>query len=507
MADVTLSEGQVIAGKYRVERVIGQGGMAVVLAAHHLQLDERVAIKLLLPSMLESPDAVARFLREARAAIKIKSEHVARVMDVATTDTGEPMMVMEYLEGEDLSVMLERRKTLPAAEAVDIVLEACEAVAEAHALGIVHRDLKPANLFLARRPGGVHCVKVLDFGISKVTPPGAGKAASMTSTQAVMGSPLYMSPEQMSSSRNVDARADLWSIGTILYEAISGEPPFQGESITHLVAAILTENPRPLCQLVPRVSEELQTVIFRCLEKDRDRRWWSVAELAAALAPHGSPRAFASAEKIAQVCADQPPATVAAGPATVRATQPATVRSDPTLPMRQSGSTEILAAPPASAIRPPATLVEQAHDAGPSQTTVAWGQTGSSGPGAPKAKGWAIVVAALVVGLVAAAGGIGWVFSRDDGTVAAPAESAALVTHQVPVATSALSTGSLQPDLVEPPPTVPAASSAKPAVTTPAPRSVRTKATVAVPPPTPPSTVPKPPAKKDDGLDQFSDTK
>src|SRR6202167_5914469 len=186
-------EGDILAGKYRVERVLGIGGMGVVVAAHHIQLDEKVALKFLLPDALHNSDAVARFAREARAAVKIKSEHVARVSDVGTLPNGAPYMVMEYLDGVDLAAWLHERGTLPIEQAVDFVLQACEAIAEAHALGIVHRDLKPANLFCIRRADGNLSIKVLDFGISKVTTPGApAHGVDMTRTNALVGSPLYM---------------------------------------------------------------------------------------------------------------------------------------------------------------------------------------------------------------------------------------------------------------------------------------------------------------------------
>ena len=180
--------------------MLGQGGMGVVVAATHIQLDERVALKFLLPEALSNPEAVARFAREARAAVKIKSEHVARVSDVGTLESGS-LMVMEYLEGQDLAAWVRRAGAMRVPDAVELVLQACEAIAEAHALGIVHRDLKPANLFLARRADGSACIKVLDFGISKLTLPGSTSDMGMTKTQAVMGSPLYMSPEQMRSAR------------------------------------------------------------------------------------------------------------------------------------------------------------------------------------------------------------------------------------------------------------------------------------------------------------------
>ena len=205
--------GDVIAGKYRVERVLGAGGMGVVVAALHLQLDERVALKLLSTSAAGNEEATARFLREARAAVKIKSEHVARVSDVGTLENGVPYMVMEYLDGTDLARWLAGRGVLPVEQAVDFLLQAGEAIAEAHTLGIVHRDLKPANLFCSKKPDGRLCIKVLDFGISKVTAPGGpggtdGGQHDLTRTATVVGTPTYMSPEQMLASRLVDLRTD-----------------------------------------------------------------------------------------------------------------------------------------------------------------------------------------------------------------------------------------------------------------------------------------------------------
>ena len=247
-----VAAGDVLAGKYRVERVLGQGGMGVVVAAHHLQLDEKVALKFLLPEALGNPEALARFEREARAAVKIKSEHVARVSDVGRLDSGAPYMVMEYLEGGDLQAWLIERGPMPVEQAVEFVLQACEAIAEAHALGIVHRDLKPANLFCVRRADGLLSVKVLDFGISKVTAPGAGDS-SMTRTSAVMGSPLYMSPEQIQSSKRVDARSDVWSLGVILYQLVSGQTPFDAEEVMELAVKIATGEPARLQAARPDV--------------------------------------------------------------------------------------------------------------------------------------------------------------------------------------------------------------------------------------------------------------
>ncbi|HYJ11270.1 MAG TPA: serine/threonine-protein kinase [Polyangiaceae bacterium] len=292
-----------MAGKYRIDRILGAGGMGVVVAAHHIRLDDRVAIKFLLPEMLLSGEAVARFEREARAAVKIKSEHVARVSDVGTLENGAPYMVMEYLEGGDLAAWLKQRGPLPVEQATEFVLQACEAIAEAHALGIVHRDLKPANLFVIRRPDGAASVKVLDFGISKMRGGGSSSVpdVSITKTSAMMGSPLYMSPEQMQSAKDVDARSDIWALGVIVYELLAGESPFHAESIPELVAKILSMPPPSLTSRRPDVPQALEAVIFRCLEKDLNRRYESVGQLAAALVAFAPTRARISLERISGI--------------------------------------------------------------------------------------------------------------------------------------------------------------------------------------------------------------
>lgn len=297
-----LTPGTVLAGKFCIEQVLGQGGMGVVVAARHLQLDERVALKFLLPEALSNAEAVARFAREARAAVKIKSEHVARVTDVGTLETGSPYMVMEYLRGTDLGDLVHTQGPLPIADAVEYLLQACEAVAEAHALGIVHRDLKPSNLFLTRRADGSPSIKVLDFGISKVTT-GADSQMNMTRTATVMGSPLYMSPEQMASARDVDTRTDIWAIGAILYELLTGQVPFNADTMPQLCAKILQEEAPALRNARPDAPDGLQEVVRRCLQKKPVDRYPSVAELAAALLPFAPSRSRLSVERITKVIA------------------------------------------------------------------------------------------------------------------------------------------------------------------------------------------------------------
>ncbi len=296
-----LCEGDVLADKYRVDRVLGEGGMGIVVAAWHTKLDEEVAIKFLLREALDNKEALARFSREARAAFKIKSEHVARVIDVGNLDSGAPYMVMEYLHGEDLAQRLKDRGPIPPDQAVEFILQASEAVAEAHGLGIIHRDLKPSNLFVVQRADGTPSVKVLDFGISKAGALAATGEFDMTRTQRMMGSPFYMSPEQMASSRNVDARTDQWALGVTLYELVAGKPPFTADSLPQLCVNIAQEPPPPLRERRPEVPEGLQEVIERCLQKDRSDRYASLADFAMALVPFGTERSQISAERVARV--------------------------------------------------------------------------------------------------------------------------------------------------------------------------------------------------------------
>jgi serine/threonine-protein kinase len=290
-------EGDLLAGKYRVERVLGAGGMGIVVAARHEQLDQLVAIKFVREEALENEDAVQRFLREARAAVKLKSEHVARVLDVGKLESGSPYMVMEFLEGNDVSKVLERDGPLPVEAAADWVLQACEAVAEAHAAGIVHRDLKPENLFLARTVGGAPKIKVLDFGVSKAIGGGSGDVFGLTRTRAMLGSPLYMAPEQMRSSRDVDARADVWALGVVLFQMLTRRWPFEAETMPELCLKVVTDPPLPLATLRPDVPPPLVAIVEQCLSKDPSLRFANAAELASALEPFAHPASRLLAER------------------------------------------------------------------------------------------------------------------------------------------------------------------------------------------------------------------
>ncbi len=281
----------VIAGKYMIVRVLGEGGMGIVYEATHQRLRQRVAIKMLLPAMLEHPVIVSRFEREARAAAQLRGRHVARVNDVDVTADGVPYMVMDFLEGHDLQVEMERRGRLPIPESVDVILQACAAMVEAHQLGIVHRDLKPSNLFLeiepqvpaAPRAAPGRIVKVLDFGISKVAPHAEGEEGKLTEADTIMGTANYMSPEQVK-AQPVDARADIWALGVILYEALAGRVPWLGAP-AQVAAAIVSEDAPDIRSYCPTVTAELARVIHRALSRSPHDRFQDVRSFAVALAP------------------------------------------------------------------------------------------------------------------------------------------------------------------------------------------------------------------------------
>jgi tRNA A-37 threonylcarbamoyl transferase component Bud32 len=285
--------GDLILGKYRVEEVLGSGGMGVVVAARHEQLEQRVAIKFVRDEALGNDEAVQRFLREARAAVKLRSEHVARVIDVGTLESGSPYMVMELLEGADLAHILEDRGPLPLETVAEWIVQACEAVAEAHATGIVHRDIKPQNLFLARTVGGASKIKVLDFGVSKAD----ASVGALTQTKAMLGSPLYMSPEQMRSARSVDARADVWALGVVMFELLSQRWPFEAETMPELCLRVVTDPPNSLAALRPELPALFVDVVERCLEKDPMKRYANAAELASALEAFAPPASRIIAER------------------------------------------------------------------------------------------------------------------------------------------------------------------------------------------------------------------
>jgi serine/threonine-protein kinase len=359
-----VNPGDILMDKYRIDRLLGMGGMGVVVAATHLGLQQRVAIKFMLASKIAAREQYERFVREARAAVRLKSEHVARVSDVGTMESGAPYMVMEYLDGRDLSAVLADRGPLPITEAIDHVLQACEAVGEAHAAGIVHRDLKPANLFLTTSAGGADCIKVLDFGISKT----ADSELALTQETAVLGSPLYMSPEQMRATKDTDARSDIWALGVVLYELLTGTTPFHADQVQALCARVFFGEPTPIGTLRSDVPPGLEAAIMQCLEKERARRWRNVAEFAAAIAPFGSERASGYAERVAGVLG---------------------IRVEP------ARVTNVLPSAPESMV---------AHAAGPGSATLQTSVLGQTGHALPRSNRGLAAVAALGVALLVVAG-------------------------------------------------------------------------------------------------------
>jgi serine/threonine protein kinase len=448
--------GEVLMGKYRVERVLGVGGMGAVVEARHIQLDDRVAIKFLLASMSLNGEVIARFLREGKAAAKIRNEHVVRVFDVGTLENGAPYMVMEFLQGHDLANIVAEHGKMPVAQAIDWVLEACEAIAEAHAAGIVHRDLKPANLFVHEKSDGSHTVKVLDFGISKLSEAADAANFGITKTQAVMGSPRYMSPEQMRSSRNVDARSDIWALGTVLHELLSGAPPFDAETMPELCARILAEPPPSLWKFRQDLPQGLEEALIAALQKDPSYRYQNVAQFAAALAPFGSPAATTSAQRAARL---------------LKVTPGQFAQSDPNARISKLGLT-----PPPAGTHP--------------STANAWsGSQANVSSIAPKKSGampW-IIGGAVGVFLLGAIGVGGVVIMKRSGSPAAPATTSAGLVTPPPTTAAAAPPATAEPSSL---PT----STTTDATTTPSATPPPATAKSTAPPPATAAQPPKPPA-------------
>ncbi len=465
---VPVHEGELVAGKYRVGEVIGVGGMGIVVAALHEQLDKRIAIKFVRGEVLGNDEAVRRFLREARAAAKLKSEHAAKVLDVGVLESGVPYMVMELLEGGDLAQTLAERGILPVEVAADWVAQACEAVAEAHAAGIVHRDLKPQNLFVARTVGGAVKLKVLDFGVSKSADQMTHGPGALTRTSAMLGSPMYMAPEQMRSSRNVDSRADVWALGVVLFELLTQRMPFEAETLPELCLKVVSDPPQSLAQLRPDVPGALVRVVERCLEKDAERRFANAAELASALEPFVPAGSRAVVER-ARLAMTRPP-------------EPAT-----TLGSRGAGREGAIEGNTPAAPAP--------------RTPAAWDSGKKSGRGSNGARG-AVLWAGIGIFAMVAIGGAAFVWlhrsgdaahaaaADPSGTVSSPASSVAPAARSAAPATEPTPPPSAVVELAAPAPlaTLPAESAAT-AVTPPAaslhPVSHGTWQPPAMPPPLP----------------------
>ena len=281
-AQCPVAVGDVVAGKYRVEKVVGTGGMGSVVAAWHEQLNHRVALKFMLPQFASDAEAAARFSREARSAARLRSPHVCRVLDLDKLVNGTPFLVMEYLEGETLERCIERDRVIAPARAVDWVLQALEALAEAHGVGIIHRDLKPANLFVTQWQGQ-QTIKVLDFGIAKSVDPDIEYGLKSTSQNMMIGSPPFMAPEQLQPGKKVDARADVWSMGVVLYQALTGELPFKSDNLVDMMFAIKNQPHPPLLEKVPSLPVAVAQVVDGCLAKLPENRFQTVDALTQAL--------------------------------------------------------------------------------------------------------------------------------------------------------------------------------------------------------------------------------
>ncbi len=292
--------GEVVADKYRMDEKLGEGGMAVIFGAHHTLLDKPIAVKILSPDLPRLPQVVDRFLTEARAAARVDSPHVARVMDVGTLENGLPYMVMERLDGCDLEELLRLEKQLSIGDAVDYVLQALQGLAHAHTLGVVHRDLKPANIFLAHQADGTSIIKILDFGIAKLD-----TQTRITGHGQAVGSPTYMSPEHIRNSEHIDHRTDIWAMGVVLYELVTGKPPIEEDGVGETLAAVLNKKAKPPSTIRPEIPPALDAAIMKCLEHDPDDRWADVSQLAHAIAPFGTGACAALEESIEQTLRQQ----------------------------------------------------------------------------------------------------------------------------------------------------------------------------------------------------------
>jgi serine/threonine-protein kinase len=312
-----LELGQVLHDKYRVDRLIGKGGMGQVFEGFHLLIERRVAIKVLLPEVASSEDGAARFEREVRAAARISNDHILDVFDAGSLADGSRFMVSEFLDGETLEARL-RRNVLSARETALLLLQLLDGLAAAHRAGVAHRDLKPDNIFLTRKAGRDDFVKIIDFGVSKVVLD--EHAMSMTTTGTILGTPHYLSPEQARGERAIDQRSDLYTVGVIMYRCVAGRVPFQAETIQGQLFKIALEEATPLAQIIPGLDRGFSALTQRAMAKDRTRRFQSAEEMSAALKAwlSGAETAAEAAADTLQVNAssnsENVPATTAPGP-------------------------------------------------------------------------------------------------------------------------------------------------------------------------------------------------
>jgi serine/threonine protein kinase len=421
---VTVREGELLAGKYRVERLLGVGGMGIVVAARHEQLDQLVAIKFVRDEALGNAESVERFIREARAAAKLKSEHSAKVLDVGKLDSGAPYMVMEFLDGQDLGQVLLEQGPMTIELAAGLIQQACEAVAEAHAAGIVHRDLKPQNLFLTRTLDGSPKLKVLDFGVSKAIGLTSGGRAGLTRTSTMLGSPLYMAPEQMRSSRDVDGRVDIWALGVVLFELLTGRWPFEAETMPELCLKVVGEAPQPLGVLRTDVPPAIVAIVECCLQREPENRFASAHDLASALEPfvgrlsrrprsnlrgteflasRGHPDGSPARTPVSPAQSSAPPARASVPP--VQSSRPPGQSSVPPARASARPAGQSSVPPGRASARPAAESVSTAMGEGPGPTPLTSGPWGSS-PAGPLPSGWTRRKTAAWMGVVLVSGAL-----------------------------------------------------------------------------------------------------
>lgn len=469
--------GQTLGGKYEIVRLLGEGGMAFVFEASHLRLQQRVAIKLLAPELAHDAELVKRFEREARAVARLRTKHVARVIDVDATERGVPYIVMEYLEGRDLDAELRARTRIPVPEAVDYVLQACAGMLEAHGMGIVHRDLKPANLFLANDGDGHdRLVKVLDFGVSKVV----GDVTRLTGAGAVMGTVMYMSPEQVRAQPNVDTRADIWALGVILYELLAGRAPWDGRS--HQIAATIISRDPPDLRTLASVPDAIATAVSTMMQRDLARRFSSVRDVVAALTP------FAPPGSIGAGVVEQ----IAMGQSGSRSRVSQLPIQTHTVPM-SSRPNALDAASSAARSIAPAEAVIAARTAEPPPAVR---------PSAEEASARRLpllLIGAMVVGVLGAAAVVLVVVTRLDPRARSSAASAERASSSAPAPSAAAVAPAMSAMMAAPPPVEMTPASPPSIEMTAAPPSTGTTRRTTTPEPKPSAAVSAAPAKKDAG--------